>query len=55
MKAAYFTIFALMIILVVTCYNWGGTLIVEGALAGAGMAIGTKLDEARNKRKEGGA
>lgn len=41
-----------MIILAATCYAWDGLLIVEGALGGAGIAIGVMLDEERNARKE---
>ena len=48
----YIIIFALMIILAATCYDWGGIFIAEGVLAGVGLFVGVKLDEERNARKE---
>ena len=41
---ALLVIVALMVVVALTLYEWNGVFILEGILAGIGMAIGTIID-----------
>lgn len=48
MKKLFFAILALMFVLALTCYEWNGIFITEGALTGAGIAL---AEEIQKKKK----